>query len=82
MCRGFDAYASETDLAMVQGNGNVDSMLPKLRACVHPLRCFQKVLTQEQHYHIHQRLCTILAEEVCPPPHHLILEVSQGKGRG
>ena len=70
-----------TDLTVIEGNGEVHSMLLQLCACVHPLHCFPAVLTQQQHHNIHKGLCTVLAEEVWAPFHHLSLEVSQGVGR-
>lgn len=57
-------------------------MLPQFCACVHPLHGSSEMLTQQQHDHIYKWLSSILAEEVWAPPHHLVLEVTQGVCRG
>ena len=72
---------ARTDLTVIEGNGEVYSMLLQLCACVHPVHCFCEVLNQHLHLDIHKGLCTVLAEEVWAPFHHLSLEVSQGVGR-
>lgn len=64
------------DLEMVAGNFKVRAVLPQLCLVAHVLRSPPEVLTHQQDHHIHQRLGSILAEEVWAPMQHLLLQPS------
>ena len=54
------------DREMVAGNGQVRAVLPQLCLVAHVLCSPPEVLAHQQDHHIHQRLGSILAEEVGP----------------